>query len=280
MKTARVAAVTWTLHPVKSDGEFFGRWHDLISASHEKDAEVIVFPEGHSYELLCLAPDLKQCDYARFLHQYAEQIETWMLRIAASSGITIVGGSYLKMADDGPRTICPIASPDGTLTLVEKNRLSEFEADVLDIGKGRGLAKPPGQWLGAALSRDAEFPEAVRALVESGVLVLTVPAWSADSRSFQRLRRCCAARAEENEIFVIHAALNGSLPHLGAFGSAAILAPSLPGFPESGVLAGESAAGESLIFADLNLDAIVDAHKGIGGKAFLDRHPLHWDVIG
>lgn len=278
----KVATVAWKLRQIKTDGEFFGHFHDLISLAHEHDAEVAVFPENQTFELLGIDPSITEKDIAKFLHQYADQVEEWLTRISKSSGITIVGGSYLKITDDGPRNVCPIAFPNGELTRVEKNRLTVYEKDVLRLSEGRGIHRPKQSHLGVAICYDIEFPECGRAIAESDALAICVPAFTESEHGFHRVRTCASARAIENQVFVIHASLIGSLgkePVPSAVGNSAILAPAIEPYPGDGTLAQTPWNQESLVVVDLDFDQLKAARESGDVRNWHDREPTYWEVL-
>ncbi len=278
----KAAVVSWKLRQIKTDGEFFGHFHDLITLAHDHEADLAVFPENQTFELLGIDPSLAEKDIPLFLHQYAVQIEEWLARISRSSGIVLVGGSYLKITDDGPRNICPIAYPTGELTLIEKNRLTTYERSVLRLGVGRGLKKSQDPKLGATICYDIEFPEAARALAESGAMAIAVPAFTENEHGFHRVRNCAAARAIENQVYVLHASLIGSLgkePAPSAVGNSAILSPIHQPFPAEGVLAQTPWNQESLVVAELDFDLLEEVRSQGDVRNWRDREPLFWEVI-
>src|SRR3569832_94081 len=121
---------------------------------------------------------------------------------------------------------------------------------------GQNLIRMHDSRLGVTICYDSEFPESGRALAEEGVLVQCVPAFTETQRGFQRVRWSCRARAIENQNFVVHASLVGSLgrePAPSTYGSSAILTPSIEPFPIEAVLAETELGEEGVIVADLDL---------------------------
>lgn len=262
MSTLRVAAVSWELRAIRSDGDFFGHFHDLVSAAHEEGADVVVFPENQSLELLNLAPDLLERDVPAFLVQFSTEIEAWIDRISRSSGLTIIGGSHLRTTDDGIKQVCPVGSGVDGMTLVEKNRLTRYERENWRIVPGSKLPTLPDGRLGVTIGYDAEFPASVSALAETGVMVQVIPTFTEDVRSFQRARWCARARAVENQIYVVQASLVGELgrePARTTFGTSAILTPSIEPFPATATLAESRPGAEEMIIRTLDLDLLTVA---------------------
>ncbi len=275
----RVAAVAWKLRPIRGDSEFFGHFYDLVNEAHGQDAEVVVLPELQVLELLHLEPDLAPHLAARYLAQYADALEDWLKRISGSSGMTLVGGSYFKETEQGIVNACAVADPTRGLALGTKNNLTSYEKEMWDLQPGHGLARPHDPRLGVTICYDSEFPESGRALAEEGVLVQCVPAFTETRRGFQRVRWSCRARAIENQNFVVHASLLGSLgrePVPSTYGSSAVLTPCIEPFPVSACLGETKLGEEGVAVADLDLDAL-EAARDVGDvRNWNDRHRGEW----
>jgi|SRR5579862_6103689 len=275
----RVAAVAWKLRNVRSDSEFFGHFYDLVNAAHDQGADVVVLPELQVLELLNVEPDLPEHKAARYLAQYSEAMEEWLKRISCSSGMTLVGGSYFKETPEGIVNACAVADPIRGLALGSKNNLTAYERETWNLQPGHGLAKPHDARLGVTICYDSEFPESGRALAEEGVLVQCVPAFTETQRGFQRVRWSCKARAIENQNFVVHASLLGSLgrePAPTTYGSSAILTPSIEPFPVEAVLAETQLGEEGVIVADLDLDMLESTRDAGEVRNWNDRYSGEW----
>lgn len=266
----RVAAVAWKLRSARSDGQYFGHLYDLVSEAHETGADIVVLPELTSLEMLPLAPDLEEKDAPAFLVQFAQGIEEWLLRISASSGMTLVGGSHFRETTDGIVTACVTATPDGKLSATLKNRLTGYERDFWGLKPGQDLAKLPDPRFGALLCFDSGFPEAGTALALSGAEAILVPAFTSTTQGFNRVRDACHAMATDNRVFVVHASLVGSIgysPAQVSFGSSAILTPGLAPFAPIPVISETPTNEEGIAIADLDFEILAEtrcgAHLGV-----------------
>jgi predicted amidohydrolase len=275
----KIAAVAWKLRTIRSDSEFFGHFYDLVNEAHAKGAEVVVLPELQVLELLNIEPDLAEHLAPRYLAQYAEALEDWLKRISGSSGMTLVGGSYFKETPEGIVNACAVADPVRGLALGTKNNLTTYERQVWNLHPGHGLAKPHDARLGVTICYDCEFPESGRALAEEGVLVQCVPAFTETQRGFQRVRWSCKARAIENQNFVVHTSLLGTLgrePVPETYGSSAILTPSVEPFPVDAVLAETPLGEEGVAVAELDLSMLEQARDNGDVRNWNDRHSGDW----
>jgi predicted amidohydrolase len=276
----RIACAAWKIRPAKRDNRYFGHFYDFVHAAHDEGATAIVVPELHVLELLPTAPDLHEVNAAKYLAQYAEGIEEWIARISSSSEMIIVGGSHFKETSEGIKNVCAIGIPHKGVILTEKNNLTAYESMMWRLAPGKGLTHvEPG--LGVTICYDSEFPESGRALAEAGVLVQCVPSWTETRRGFQRVRWSCLARAVENQIFVVHSALVGSLgyePVPETYGSSAIIAPSIEPFPIEAILQETPLNEEGLIFADLDFDKLEEARSAGEVTNWDDRFSGDWSV--
>jgi predicted amidohydrolase len=276
----RVAVVAWKLRNIRRDSQYFGHFHDLVSAAHDEGADVVVFPELHLMELLHLERKVKEPDVPRYLAQYAEGFEAWVKRIADSSGLILVSGSHFRSSSEGVKNVCAIGIPGQDLVFCEKNNLTAYEKTTWRLAHGRGLSML-ANGLGVTVCYDSEFPEAARALSEKGMKLMAVPAWTETRRGFQRVRWACLSRAVENQNYVVHSSLVGSLgfePAPETYGSSAIIAPSVEPFPTEAVLRETPLNEEGVVFADLDFDLLEQARADGEVANWEDRHVGDWSV--
>lgn len=126
----------------------------------------------------------------------------------------VVGGSYLTRDDGTLYNRLPIGLPDGSVRTYDKCRPIPSEREQ---GTAPGSAAAPvvehrGVAVGALVCYDVEFPDLVRDVADRGAELLVVPSLTADEGGFQRVARCCAARAVENQQYVVQVPLVGTHP--------------------------------------------------------------------
>jgi predicted amidohydrolase len=141
----------------------------------------------------------------------------------------IVGGSYNILDDGLVYNRCPIVAPGSNIHTYEKTHLIPEERQR---GKQAGEKLPPviehgGVGIGIAVCYDIEFPSVVRSLANRGAEVIAVPSWTANEAGYQRVRRCAAARAVENQSYLAHVSTVGTRPDgaLTGTGRSAVYAP-------------------------------------------------------
>lgn len=289
----KAAAINWKLREIRSDAKFFGHLVEFVEKAADAGAELIVLPELAVLELLFLEPSLPEVQVPEFLLKFEEPYEEALYGLAEKTGAVIVGGSHLIGESDGVRNACLSAyptdqrfqTPDGGFSAGDYQRkvnLTVYEREIWGLEQGEGLQPLMDARIGVAVCYDAEFPESGRALAEAGVLVQCVPAWTETRRGFQRVRWSCQARAIENQNFVIHSSLTGSLgrePVTECHGSSAILCPSVEPFAESAILAETSYDEEGVAITDLDFAMLSEARSAGDVRNWEDRDKGNWGLI-
>jgi len=273
----KVAAANWVLRRVASVRDF--EEHLLEIVDQAVGVDWLILPELLILELApLLGAEVAEPDLARALAGFGDEYEALLVRLAKDHAIGIIGGSHFARSGDRIVNLCAVVDPTGTVWRQRKNRLTRYERDVWHLEAGGGLTAMPPE-LGVLVCYDSEFPEAARAQAERGSRVLAVPAFTETRRGFQRVRWCCLARAVENQMFVVHASLTGSLggePVPQAVGSSAVIAPSTEPFPEAAILAETGWNQEGLAIATLDFDALELSRMEGSVRPWTERHDGVW----
>ncbi|KAB1198694.1 MULTISPECIES: nitrilase-related carbon-nitrogen hydrolase [Haloferax] len=165
-------------------------------------ADLYIMPElvgaGPTYDSNLSPADRPLPDDAiSHLHEHLREL-------ASDEDAVVVGGTYpVATSDARIANRCPVATPDGVVTYDKQNPIPEER----DAGTQAGDAEPPlrthnGVTIAPLICYDVEFPELVRSVVDRGAEVLAVPSWTASTAGAERIRRCAAARAVENQCYV------------------------------------------------------------------------------
>ncbi len=281
MDTLRAAVINWEIREIGSLDEFLDHATGLFDQALDQGAQLIVFPESIDLERIAYHGDVPQNEVALVLAPDFPAVKSHFESIAQGSGTTIVAGTHLNQQGENYFNSALICTPTSSL-IQNKNVLTQWEVGEWLIAEGKGLVTEPNLNLGTLVCYDCEFPQASRALCESDVRVIAVPAYTETVRGFNRVRWSCHARAVECQIFVIHASLVGGLnrePVTQTHGSSAILCPSVAPFDESGILASTAFNQEGIAIADLNLSLIEPARNQDDVRNWQDRDKGHWKVI-
>ena len=134
--------------------------------------------------------------------------------------------------------------------------------------------------IGVLICYDSEFPELTRHLVNQGIQILFVPFMTDERQSYLRVRYCCQARAVENQIYVVMSGNVGNLPKVSnmdiQYAQSCILTPCDFPFSRDGIAADTTPNVETVAFADLRLDALLEARNNGTVQNLKDRrHDLY-----
>lgn len=253
---------------------FATRLSRAVRAAADRGADLIVLPELVVLGMVDTSSPPDGPELVAWLADRAEGYVDHLTRLAAETGTTIVGGSHLERRGSRFRNVCAVASP-GRIDRIEKQLLTQWEANDWELEPGR--PPPPDRDFGVLICYDCEFPELARPLVMAGCRVLCVPSFTETAHGFARVRLSCHARAIENQIFVVQASLVGSLgrePVPASFGSSAILAPCVPPFPASGVLAETARNRSGIAVADLDFGSLETARTSGDVRNYRDSQRL------
>jgi predicted amidohydrolase len=215
-------------------------------------------------------------DVKRPIHQQIRELALQAPRViellddlSRRSGIHIVGGTVpvIEGAGDLIYNDSYVFSPDGILGYQGKMHMTRFENEEWFVSARSELKVFETSFgrIAVTICYDVEFPEIVRAAAREDAHILVVPSCTDDRQGYLRVRYCSQARAIENQMYVVHSTLVGSLPMVPAvslnYGIAGIFTPSDYAFARDGILAEGMPNQESLIVGELNMRAIFDCRS-------------------
>lgn len=101
-----------------------------------------------------------------------------------------------------------------------------------------------------------------------------------ERQSYLRVRYCCQARAVENQIYVVMSGNVGNLPRVSnmdiQYAQSCILTPCDFPFSRDGIAADTTPNVETVAFADLRLDSLLEARNNGTVQNLKDRrHDLY-----
>jgi predicted amidohydrolase/predicted N-acetyltransferase YhbS len=290
--SVRVATVQYQQRRITDFGEFARQVEYFVDIAADYRSDFVVFPELFTLQLLSVVNDpLSPAESLRTLTQYTEQFRDMLKRLAMSYNINIIGGSHPTYVEDGDiHNVCYVALRDGSLHTQEKLHPTPNERHWWKIAGGEEAAAILTDCgpIGVMICYDSEFPELARHLVDQGALILFVPFCTDVRQGYLRVRYCCQARAVENQCYVVTSGNVGNLPGVNNFdiqyAQSGIFTPCDFPFPPDGVAAMTTENAEAVAFADLRLDALVEARASGTVLNLRDRrHDLYqtsWPVRG
>jgi predicted amidohydrolase len=267
----RVASLQYFIRPVTSFNEFADQVRGLVGTAADYRCHLMVFPEYFTVQLLTLEDvrrpiDQQIRDLARHVPRYLELLSG----LAREYRLYIVGGT-IPVVDNGATKVHNEAfffAPSGEFAAQGKIHMTRFESEewIVDARRHLRLFETDFGRVAILICYDVEFPELARAAARAGAYTVVVPSCTDDRQGFLRVRYCAHARTIENQLYVIHSPLVGSLPMVPAvslnYGQAAILTPSDFPFSRDGILAEGVPNQEMMVIGELNLNTIVEARKG------------------
>lgn len=263
----RVASCQYFIRPVERFEQFEAQVEGLVDTASDYRCRLLVFPEYFTCQLLTT---LEKRDepfdrQVRHLAKLEGRIVEMFQRLAKKSGMYIVGGTLPAIDPPDMETLyneCYVYAPSGKWEVQGKIHMTRFEKEEWHVSPHttfRVFETDFGR-IAVTICYDVEFPELVRAAALRGANILVVPSCTDDRQGFLRVRTCAAARAIENQMYVIHSGTVGSLPMIPAvsmnYGQASILTPSDFGFGRDGILAEGIPNQESLILGELDMGLI------------------------
>jgi predicted amidohydrolase len=272
MITLRVTTVQFELRAEPDFAAFARHLTDIVESAVADGAELVVFPELCTTGLLASHPQAAELTvndlstaYREVFPALTEPLTELLSTLAVEHGITVLGGSHFRRADDGTyRNTAHLAHPDGRVERQDKLHLTAPERamglqpgdDVLITNIGRVKAA-------IQICADIEFPEIGRYLTMQGVELILCPSLTWNTRGAHRVSYGSHARAMENQLFVVTAPLVGTsgLPTGGAIhgtGNAMICGPidRTVGFDDGVIEAHPDTRAEGTATATLDFDVI------------------------
>ncbi|WP_432251726.1 nitrilase-related carbon-nitrogen hydrolase [Streptomyces sp. HNM1019] len=272
-RTLSVAAAQFEMRPVGSFDDFAAQVRDLLDRA--AGARLVVLPELFTEALFTIDPDWRSHDAAR-LTRIAEHTDRYTVLFAAEAaarGQWILAGSHLTATARGHENVAHLFGPGGELHTHSKTHIFPAEAEWGTVeGDELTVHDIDGVTVGIAICYEAEIPEVTTALTGLGAEVLLTPSYTYTEAGFYRVRHCAAARAIENQVYVVHCPTISHLtgPLAPGFGRASVLGPCDQAFPADGVLAEARTNEQDVIAHRLDLD-LLHANRATGAA------PTHRD---
>jgi predicted amidohydrolase/GNAT superfamily N-acetyltransferase len=280
----RVATVQYGQRRVADFAEFARQIEYFVDVAADYGADFVVFPELFTLQLLSIENQpLSPAESIRSLTEYTDPFCALIVKLAVQYNINLVAGSHpTRMPDGDIHNNCYVALRDGALHIREKLHPTPNERHWWKITGGDSaqiIATDCGP-IGIMICYDAEFPELGRHLTDQGALLFFVPFCTDTREGYLRVRYSAQARAVENQCYVILSGNVGNLPGVNNFdiqySQSCVLTPCDFPFARDGVAADTTPNVEMVAFADLRLDALIEARANGTVQNLKDRrHDLY-----
>lgn len=273
----RVAAVQYHLHSINKFEEFAAQVTHYVKTAAEFSAEIVLFPEFFTTQLLSMSESPGQGKPISALPGFTDDYCHLFTDLTRSTGMHLVAGTHVVQSGLGRRNTAHWFFPDGRIQTQAKLHLTPTEVKDWKMTAGEKLEVFPTPWGTFAMLTcyDMEFPEIARMARAQGADVFFCPSCTDDRHGFHRVRYCCHARAIENQVYVVTTGTVGSLPTVdfmrANYGQAAIISPNDIPFPPAGILAAGEMNQDMLVVADLDLELLHEVRQRGSVTTWRDR---------
>lgn len=263
------------MRPVSSFAEFRD---DVLEALGQvtDGTELVVFPELFTSGLFCVSEGWENDsinDYSR-LADFLDDYRELFTGEAARRGYSILAGSTLARTERGIENVAYLFGPDGSEFTHAKTHIFPAEGQWdTEEGNDFRITEVNGVKVGIAICYEAEIPEVATILSRKGADVIVVPSYTFTEAGFYRVRHCAAARAIENQVYMVHCPTVGELPAplSPGRGRPSILSPCDLAFPANGILTEGVDDAFSVVSAVLDLDLLEENRKTGAATTQKDR---------
>lgn len=285
-RSVRVASVQYAQKRITSFEAFATQVEHFVRVAADYRSDFVVFPELFTLQLLSVADQiLAPADAIDALSSHTPNFQALLQRLGQQYQINIVGGSHPTRLDDGVRNVCYVALRDGSMHAREKIHATPSERSCWGIqgGNHADIIETDCGPIGILICYDSEFPELARHLIDQGAMILFVPFCTDVREAYLRVRYSCAARAIENQCYVVLSGNVGNIQGVYNFdiqyGQSCVLTPCDLQFSRDGIAAEATENIETMIIADLAIDKLVDARlRGSVLNLSDRRHDLYQSI--
>jgi predicted amidohydrolase/ribosomal protein S18 acetylase RimI-like enzyme len=285
-RVVRVAAVQWQMRPASTLDDLRVQLRYFVSVVSDYGADFVLLPEYFNAALMAHFHTKNGAEAVRQLAEYTESIRAYLETLAVQYNINIVAGSLPELREHTLRNICYLLRRDGTWDYQYKLHVTPDEEVHWSVTGGDELKifdTDEGK-IGILVCYDVQFPELPRLLAKKGMQILFVPYLTDTKSGYLRVKRCCQARAIENECYVVATGSTGTLPNLAYmdihYSQSAIFTPSDFIFPHDAIKAEATPNTETTLIADLDLELLKDLgrHGSVRnlGQRRPDLYHLQW----
>lgn len=218
----KVGAIQYRTRDIDSIEQFEKHIEALLKEAAQKEAELVLFPEFFTVELLTLEKhkisemkDIQQI-FAAFGKNYTEFIKELFTGLAAKYHMAIAAGSHFCYREEEDRyyNTSFVFLPAGSTFSQDKIHLSYelvYNKEMTSPGKQLNVFDLNGVKCGIAICYDNSFPEVARILAKQGAEIILAPTCCLDSWGAERNMLFARARACENQVFVVNSQLVGAI---------------------------------------------------------------------
>lgn len=276
-RSADIAAITFAIRPVRDFNGFAEHVRGLLD--EVTGADLVVFPESFTMELLTSLPGWQSAPLSEMsrLTDLTDPFMELFTEEARRRGQYILAGTHLTAGVGGVFNTAFLFGPTGLVHRHRKTHVMSAEEEWGTIeGDEVEVIELPFAKVGITICYEIEIPELPTALAQQGAEILLCPSFTLGEAGFWRVRHCAAARAVENQTYVVQSGT--SSPRLsesisGAWGRSSILSPCDSAWPSpDGILTEQPQANsEGFVRAVVDLDLLQENRSNGAATTLKDR---------
>ena len=276
MSNIRLSAACFKAGSVSNFDDFAEHVSRLTNQAADDQPDFLIFPELLTMELISSFKNVGEAEQYSHLAKFTGAYLDLFTRLAKDNGLYIVGGSHICEVNGKFYNTSHLFTPDGQIMEQRKCHLFPNELPATTPGDQLSVFKTEKVKLSILTCYDLEFPEAPRLVAVQGAELLLSPSATASVHGFWRVRHSAQARCVENQVFVAHCSLLGTVDETPFYGAASILTPCDGEFPEKGIAAEAPFNEEAIATAEVETDMLREIRKSGDATTFNDRR---WDVL-
>lgn len=262
----RVAAAQYDIGDYQHWDQYAAKLTQWTRRAVDQGAQLLVFPEYASMELVSLFRVQVGADLAAQLHALQQHLIAFIdlhRTLASTHQVYIVAASFPVRSERGTyHNRVHVFSPHGAIGTQDKLHMTRFETERWGISAAQDIQVFDTSLgtLAVDICYDVEFPNPARCQVNEGATLLIVPSCTDTLAGYNRVRIGCQARALENQCYVVHATTVGNAPWSEAIdvniGAAGVYAPPDQGFSDTGIVTLGEMNAAGWVYADIDMRRI------------------------
>ena len=265
MSVLKVATAAYPLSWFEDWSEYEAKMHLWVAEAAGQGAELLLFPEYGAMELASFADHAVAADRlqsSKAVSDLVDRSNAVLAALAQDFSVMIIGGSAPVVQGEKVVNRTPVFGPSGSVAFQDKQIMTRFERDDLEICGGGPLRlfETGKTKIGILTCYDSQFPLIGRALVEAGAEVILAPSCTGALDGYWRVRLGAMARALEGQCVTVMASVVGARPEIYGVevntGMGAVFGPPDNGFPPDGVIAVGTMDQAGWTYADIDLDLV------------------------
>lgn len=232
-KKLKVAAVQYPLGEKKTALELLQKIKEYVVEAKKNDAELVVFPELVSAELIDWnEPVPINTQFHKIAQTFTPAYIEWLKQISSELNISILAGTTPRLVNDQIVNSAILTLTDGKTYIQDKLFLTPDEKDW-GWSPGKELRPINAPWGKSIITTcfDCEFPIVSQLLTKIQPELILVPSWTSTKAGLNRVDWTAHARAVEHFAYVVK---TGTVPDTTStqehYGRATIIGPQDPSF--------------------------------------------------